>query len=129
MPQPRFSSRRTIRPTICPGSLGSSRLVLMGWSACWHRLRTRCLMPGVMDSNGIATSVVSISAPGVYFEKDLQLAKELSRQTNEICARLIADHPHRFGAFATLPVPDVEAALEELQYAFDVLQLDGVILL
>jgi 6-methylsalicylate decarboxylase len=83
----------------------------------------------VMDLNGIATAVVSISAPGVYFEKDLRFAKELSRQTNEICARLIVDHPHRFGAFATLPVPDIDAALDELQYAFHVLNLDGVVLL
>ncbi|QBD75603.1 amidohydrolase [Ktedonosporobacter rubrisoli] len=83
----------------------------------------------IMDANEIATAIVSISAPGVYFDQDLQFAKELSRQTNEICARLIADYPQRFGAFATLPVPDIDAALEELQYAFNVLKLDGVILL
>jgi len=86
----------------------------------------------VMDRNGISTSIISISAPGVYFkDKDpsLEFARELSRQTNEICAALIGDHPERFGAFATLPLPDVDAALEELKYAREVLKLDGVVLL
>jgi len=86
----------------------------------------------VMDHNEIALALISISAPGVYFKEQdpsLELARQLARQTNEICAGLIADHPHRFGAFATLPVPDIDAALEELTYALDGLKLDGVILL
>ncbi len=84
----------------------------------------------VMDKYGISKSILSISAPGVYFkDKNLELAKELSRQTNDICAGLIMDHPERFGAFATLPLPDVDAALEELKYALETLNLDGVVLL
>ncbi|OLT10852.1 hypothetical protein BJF78_28355 [Pseudonocardia sp. CNS-139] len=44
--------------------------------------------------------------------RELRLdARELARRTNEICAAVIADHPGRFGAFATLPLPDVDAAL------------------
>ena len=86
----------------------------------------------VMDKNGIATAILSISAPGVYFKNlddNLKIARELSRQTNDYMAKLIADHSGRFGAFATLPLPDVDAALEELTYALDTLKLDGVILL
>jgi len=67
----------------------------------------------VMDENGIATAIVSISAPGVYFaniNEPVKFAKELSRRTNEICAELLSSRPGRFGAFATLPVPDVDAA-------------------
>lgn len=85
-----------------------------------------------MDKNGIETSIVSISAPGVYFkdiDRPIEFAANLARKTNEICAGLIDDHPGRFGAFATLPLPDVDAALEELKYALDVLKLDGVVLL
>jgi predicted TIM-barrel fold metal-dependent hydrolase len=87
---------------------------------------------GVMDSHGITTAVVSISAPGVYFaEHDgkSSIARDLARQTNEFCAQLMRDHPGRFGAFATLPLPDVDAALEELAYALDELRLNGVVLL
>ncbi len=86
----------------------------------------------VMDENGIATSILSISAPGVYFKEsdpDCEFAGEMSRLTNEICAELIAKHPGRFGGFATLPLPDVDKSLEELAYCLDTLRLDGVVLL
>jgi predicted TIM-barrel fold metal-dependent hydrolase len=86
----------------------------------------------VMDAHHIATSIVSISAPGVYFpgaDPTGEIATELARQTNEYCASLIRDHPGRFGAFATLPLPHLDAALDELAYALDELGLDGVVLL
>jgi len=85
----------------------------------------------VMDRNNVATSFLSVSAPGVYFKnaKDpLDFAISLARQMNETCAGLIRDHPDRFGAFAILPLPDIDASLAELRYALDVLHLDGVIL-
>jgi predicted TIM-barrel fold metal-dependent hydrolase len=48
---------------------------------------------------------------------------------NETGARTVRDHPGRFGLFATLPLPDVDAALVELRYALDTLKADGVALL
>ncbi len=86
----------------------------------------------VMAEHGIATAVLSISAPGVYFKENDRrsaIARDLSRQMNEICAGLMNDQPGRFGAFATLPLPDVDAALDELTYSLDELKLNGVILL
>ena len=82
----------------------------------------------MMDRQGIATAVTSISAPGVHFG-DANAARELARRCNELSAKLVADHPTRFGAFAILPLPDVKGALLELEYALDVLKLDGVVLL
>lgn len=82
----------------------------------------------VMDRNGIQTAVTSISAPGVFFG-DVDFARTLARRCNEISARLVTDYPGRFGAFATLPLPDAEASLTELAYAADTLKLDGVVLL
>ena len=82
----------------------------------------------LMDRQGIATAVTSISAPGVYFG-DSGLARELAHQCNEFSADLIQAHPGRFGGFAVLPLPDVDAALGELRHALDVLHLDGVVLL
>ena len=82
----------------------------------------------VMDRQGIATAITSISAPGIYFG-DRAFARDLARRCNEISARLVADHPRRFGAFAVVPLPDVDAALREVEYALDTLKLDGVVLL
>lgn len=82
----------------------------------------------MMDRQGIATALISLSEPGVLFG-DMELARALARQINEFSASLVADHPRRFGAFAVLPLPDVEAALRELEYALDTLKLDGVGLL
>ncbi|MEW6554255.1 MAG: amidohydrolase family protein [Actinomycetota bacterium] len=81
-----------------------------------------------MDRHGIGTAMLSVSAPGVFFG-DPGLAKELARLSNDFLARLIREHPHRFGGFAVLPLPDVEASLAELAYAVDELGLDGVGLL
>jgi predicted TIM-barrel fold metal-dependent hydrolase len=82
----------------------------------------------LMDEVGIAAAVNSIASPGVYFG-DAAFAARLARECNEGSARMVADHPHRFGAFAILPLPDVEAAIREVEHALDRLRLDGVCLL
>jgi predicted TIM-barrel fold metal-dependent hydrolase len=82
----------------------------------------------MMDRQGIATAVTSISSPGVHFGDD-EFARGLARECNEISARLVADYPQRFGGFATVPLPDVDGALREVEYALDTLGLDGVVLL
>jgi len=82
----------------------------------------------LMDRHAIATAITSISEPGIYFG-DKVFTKDLARRCNEFSAQLIRDYPLRFGAFATLPLPDLDASLRELEYALDTLKLDGVVLL
>ena len=62
-----------------------------------------------MDSSGIATAVLSITTPGVWFgDGDDAGAATLARACNDYGAKLIADHGRRFGMFAALPLPDVD---------------------
>ena len=77
-----------------------------------------------MDKDGVATSIVSTSEPSVWFGDD-NLARKLARECNDYGARLMSDHPGRFGMFATLPLPDVDGALREIEYALDTLKADG----
>ena len=81
-----------------------------------------------MERNGIGAAVVSISAPGVWFG-DAGQARELARATNEYAADLRRRFPGKFGFFASLPLPDVAASLEETSYALDVLHADGICLM
>jgi predicted TIM-barrel fold metal-dependent hydrolase len=78
-----------------------------------------------MDRDGVATSIMSTSEPSVYFG-DAAAARTLARECNDYAARLVSDHPTRFGMFATLPLPDVDGTLHEIEYALDTLKADGV---
>ncbi|HVO94560.1 MAG TPA: amidohydrolase family protein [Terriglobales bacterium] len=82
----------------------------------------------LMDEADIAAAVNSIASPGVYFG-DAEFAIRLARECNENAARVVSEYPHRFGAFAILPLPDVAGAIREAEYALDVLKLEGVCLL
>ncbi|MEU5264402.1 amidohydrolase family protein [Amycolatopsis sp. NPDC021455] len=82
----------------------------------------------LMDRHGIETALLSMSSPGVHFGDDV-LAGRLAREVNEDAARLVADHPGRFGFFASLALPDVDGALEEITYAVEDLGADGVVLM
>ncbi|GHG60868.1 amidohydrolase [Sinomonas cellulolyticus] len=85
-----------------------------------------------MDSTAVQTAILSVSTPGVEpasARGELQSARSMARQLNEYSADLARDHPGRFGFFATLTLPDVDGALEELDYALGTLKADGIVLL
>jgi predicted TIM-barrel fold metal-dependent hydrolase len=84
-------------------------------------------MLSYMDDAGTNVVVGSISTPGVHMGDD-GAARDLARRVNELAAKLTQERPDRFGAFAALPLPDVDGALRELEYALDTLKLEGVLL-
>ena len=82
----------------------------------------------MMDQHAIATGILSLSTPGPHFGDDAE-ARLLARQVNERLAELVKGRPDRFGMFASVPLPDVDGALEAVRHAYDDLATDGVILL
>lgn len=80
-----------------------------------------------MDEMGIDIAVTSISTPGIQLQ-DRKTSKELARKCNDFAASLIKEHPKRFGALASVPMPNLDDAIAEITYALDVLKLDGVVL-
>jgi len=80
-----------------------------------------------MDELGIVSAALSISSPGVHFGDDLAAA-DLARRCNDEAARLAAAHSGRFSFFAAVALPDVAAALRELDRAMGELGALGVVL-
>ncbi|MGW4906370.1 amidohydrolase family protein [Streptomyces sp. NPDC004270] len=82
-----------------------------------------------MDLLGTETAILSVSTPGTGFLTDPGAAAGLARQLNDFSAALTAEHPGRFGWFATLPLPDTPASAREAERALAGLGADGVTLL
>lgn len=81
-----------------------------------------------MDKFGIRKAMLSLTSPGVGGWKGAKQA-DMARKVNEYAAEVVASLPGRYGSFATLPMGDVDAALNELAFAFDTLRAAGVVLL
>jgi len=99
-------------------------LILAGRTPAW----TAGLSIEAMDRNGIATAITSISAPGIWFG-DREETQTLARHCNEFAAAIKRDYPGRFGMFAILPLPDIDASLREIEYSLDALRAEGIGLL
>ena len=123
----RIDVHHHILPPDYVATVGDDRigpLILAGRTPEW----TPAMSVEAMDRNGIATAVTSISAPGLWFG-DNEESVRLARLCNEYAASIRRDHPGRFGIFASLPLPDVDASLAEIEYALDTLGADGIGLL
>jgi len=81
-----------------------------------------------MDRNGIGAAIASISAPGVWFGNVNESCK-LARLCNEYAADMKRNYSDRFGLFASLPLPDIDASLREIDYALGALGAEGVALM
>jgi predicted TIM-barrel fold metal-dependent hydrolase len=81
-----------------------------------------------MDKAGVATAMLS-QYSGFWFG-DVNQARRDARDVNEwAAARMVAPYKDRFGLFASLPLPDADGSLKEIEYAFDTLKADGVSLI
>jgi predicted TIM-barrel fold metal-dependent hydrolase len=81
-----------------------------------------------MDAAGIDISVISVNIPGPDVLPP-EFAVAGARLCNDYLAEVCAQHPGRFVGLASLPLPDVDAAIAEVDRAIDELDLRGVMLL
>ncbi|KAF2685052.1 amidohydrolase 2 [Lentithecium fluviatile CBS 122367] len=74
----------------------------------------------MMESANVQKSILSISSPGTHLTPGDDLArKALTRQCNAYVADLKKQYPEKFGLWASLPLPDVDASLEEIERAVE----------
>jgi len=69
---------------------------------------------GHMDKTGIEYAIQSLNAPGIQAILDTNDAIRLAKKGNDKLADAASAHPDRYGAFATLPMQDPDAAAAEL---------------
>lgn len=81
-----------------------------------------------LDALAIDRAILSLSAPGVGIGPT-SARPSLARMCNDEAAAIVDTAPDRLGLFATLPLPDVDASLDEVRRAYDELGADGVIAL
>ena len=91
-----------------------------------------------MDEAGVQMSISSITTPGIYWAEGFSNQQAppgatldndvvaMARDVNEFGAKMKADYPGRFGIWASLPLPNVDASLQEIEYALDTLGLEGI---
>src|SRR6266849_3265850 len=78
-----------------------------------------------LDRGNGAAAVLSITNPGLYLGDKAQ-AIRLARECNDYGAKVVQAHPTRFGLFAAMPLPDVDATLKEIAYAYEQIHADGI---
>jgi predicted TIM-barrel fold metal-dependent hydrolase len=81
----------------------------------------------LMDRSGIDVALMSLAQPGVQFG-ERQASAELARRCNDYSAELNARWPKRFGAFAVLPMWDMDEAVREIDRCLGELKLQGICL-
>ncbi|MFK3811951.1 amidohydrolase family protein [Bacillus halotolerans] len=81
-----------------------------------------------MDKNGIQTSILSLTQPGIEGITDPDRAVKLAKQMNDHAAEFfVSKHPDRFKAFAAVPLQDPEEAAKELERAVNELGFVGAL--
>lgn len=78
----------------------------------------------LMEKLGIAFAFLSVSSPNLS-GADEETEKEMVRKINLEGAELVKEYPNKFGLFASLPLPNEDAALEEAKFAVEELHADG----
>lgn len=78
-----------------------------------------------MGELGIAYALLSVSSPSLW-TKDPARTRTLARKVNDEEAEIVSRAPGNLGFLATLPLPEVSAAINEARRCLDTLHAGGV---
>ena len=77
-----------------------------------------------MEKANIIYTALSITSPFFSFVDPSELAQAV-RECNEEGSRIAEENPDKIGILASLPLPDVQASVEEIRYCTDNLNIRG----
>jgi predicted TIM-barrel fold metal-dependent hydrolase len=81
----------------------------------------------MMDEAGVERQILSPGSMAPYATES-RLAVEAAHVLNDSYCELTNSHPSRFSSFVSLPLPDIDASLEEMRRGLDELGMVGVAL-
>jgi 6-methylsalicylate decarboxylase len=79
-----------------------------------------------MDKFDIAIAILSMTQMGDLLYDGTGKGNAAVRTGNEYGAKIMSEHPKRFGLFSGVPLPDIDAVMKELEYGLDQLKADGI---
>jgi len=79
-----------------------------------------------MDRMGIDVQAICPAPQQTYYWTEPDVGREMSRMVNERLAQIVAQWPERFVALGTVPLQDVQIAVQELERGVKQLGLRGV---
>ena len=105
-------------PALRSGQTGTNRAGLGAW--------TPELALQTMSKFDISVSILSMTQMGDILYDNTEKGRTAVRTGNDYGAKVMGDHPKRFGLFTGVPLPDIEGVLKEIEYGLDTLKADGV---
>ncbi len=79
-----------------------------------------------MNKFDIAVAILSMTQMGDILYDGTEKGAAAVRIGNDYGAKIMSDHPKRFGLFAGVPLPDIDGVLKEIGYGLDKLKADGI---
>src|SRR6266849_2987932 len=80
----------------------------------------------MMDKFDIAVAMLSMTQMGNILYDNTEKGRRNVRIGNDYGAKVMADHPKRFGLMTGVPLPDIDSVMKEIEYGLDTLKADGI---
>ena len=79
-----------------------------------------------MDKYNISVAILSMTQMGQILYDNTEKGRRAVRIGNDYGAKLMSEHPKRFGLFTGVPLPDIDGVMKEIEYGYDTLKADGI---